>query len=114
VVVDDAAQGVGKVVRGADLMDTTPRQLLLARHLGLAPPRYAHVPLVLGADGARLAKRHGGVTLGEISPEAALEWIAGSLGLPARRTPRALLDGFDPRSLGREPVTFDATTLKPR
>src|SRR5215217_7813749 len=65
VVVDDAAQGVEEVVRGADLVDSTPRQLYLARALGLGEPSYAHVPLVLGPDGARLAKRHGAVTLRE-------------------------------------------------
>ena len=65
VVVDDAEQGVGEVVRGADLLDSTPRQLLLARLLGLPDPAYAHVPLVLGPDGARLAKRHGAVTLAD-------------------------------------------------
>lgn len=57
VVVDDADQGVGEVVRGADLLETTPGQIFLARVLGLAPPAHAHVPLVLGPDGARLAKR---------------------------------------------------------
>jgi glutamyl-tRNA synthetase len=51
VVVDDAAQGIDEVVRGADLADSTPRQILLARLLGLPEPRYAHVPLVLGPDG---------------------------------------------------------------
>ena len=66
VVVDDADQGVGEVVRGADLLDATPGQLWLARELGLEPPAsYAHVPLMLGPDGARLAKRHGAVTLEE-------------------------------------------------
>jgi glutamyl-tRNA synthetase len=63
VVVDDAEQGVGEVVRGADLLDSTPRQLWLGARLGLAAPRHAHVPLMLGPDGARLAKRHGAVTL---------------------------------------------------
>lgn len=65
VVVDDAAQGVTEVVRGDDLALSTPRQLHLARLLGLPEPEYLHVPLVLGPDGDRLAKRHGGVTLGD-------------------------------------------------
>ena len=61
VVMDDAAQGIGEVVRGSDLIDSTPRQILLARLLGLPIPRHAHVPLVLGPDGRRLAKSHGAV-----------------------------------------------------
>jgi glutamyl-tRNA synthetase len=66
VVVDDADQGIAEVVRGADLVDATPGQLWLARQLDLrAPDSYAHVPLMLGDDGARLAKRHGAVTLQE-------------------------------------------------
>jgi glutamyl-tRNA synthetase len=86
VVVDDVAQEIGEVVRGADLADSTPRQILLARLLGLPEPRYAHVPLVIGPDGQRLAKRHGAVTLydraalGE-GPEQARAWMARSLGL---------------------------------
>jgi glutamyl-tRNA synthetase len=81
VVVDDAAQGVEEVVRGNDLADSTPRQLWLARALGVAEPVYAHVPLVLGPDGARLAKRHGDVTLREVGVEAARAWMLASLGL---------------------------------
>lgn len=66
VTVDDADQRIGEVVRGADLLDTTPRQLWLYDRLGLTPPtRFAHVPLMLGDDGQRLAKRHGAVTLSE-------------------------------------------------
>lgn len=66
VTVDDADQRIGEVVRGADLLDTTPRQLWLYDRLDLTPPaRFAHVPLMLGDDGQRLAKRHGAVTLGE-------------------------------------------------
>jgi glutamyl-tRNA synthetase len=86
VVVDDAAQGIGEVVRGADLVDTTARQLLVARRLGLRAPSYAHVPLMLGPDGARLAKRHGAVTLddrralGE-TPEQVRSALAASVGL---------------------------------
>ena len=63
VVVDDAAQGVDQVVRGDDLLPSSPRQAYLARLLGHPRPMYAHVPLVLNEDGARLAKRDGAVTL---------------------------------------------------
>ncbi len=64
VIVDDAEQGIAEVVRGADLLDATPGQLWLAERLDIEAPRsYAHVPLMLGDDGARLAKRHGAVTL---------------------------------------------------
>ena len=67
VVVDDAAQGVTQVVRGDDLLSSTPRQILLQRLLGLPTPEYLHVPLVLGTDGERLAKRHGAVTLSQLA-----------------------------------------------
>jgi glutamyl-tRNA synthetase len=62
-VVDDLAMGVTEVVRGVDLVTSTPRQALLAVLLGGAPPRFAHVPLVMGDDGARLAKRAKGITI---------------------------------------------------
>jgi glutamyl-tRNA synthetase len=105
VVVDDADQGIGEVVRGADLVDSTPRQLWLYRALGLAEPGYAHVPLVLGPDGRRLAKRHGAVTLREVAPDRALAWMAESLGLRGA-TPREMLARFDPAALPREPTVF--------
>ena len=63
VVVDDAAQGVTEVIRGDDLVPSTPRQLLLYAALGLRPPRFFHLPLVVGPDGRRLAKRHGDTRL---------------------------------------------------
>ena len=59
VVVDDAEQGITDVVRGADLLDNTPRQIFLQRALGLATPRYLHVPLVLSATGEKLSKQTG-------------------------------------------------------
>jgi glutamyl-tRNA synthetase len=114
VVVDDAAQEVGEVVRGDDLLDTTPRQILLQRALGLPTPAYAHVPLVLAPNGERLAKRHGAVTLadraalGETAADA-VAWMAASLGLAAAgECPSAadLVAGFDPAALPREPATF--------
>ena len=66
VVVDDAAQGIDQVVRGDDLLSSSPRQAYLAQLLGYPEPTYAHVALVLNEDGARLAKRDGAVTLAEI------------------------------------------------
>lgn len=107
VIVDDAAQGIGEVVRGSDLIDSTPRQLLLARLLGLAEPTYTHVPLMLGPDGARLAKRHGAVTLADRaalgeSPRHVLATLAASVGLaqPAERpSVQELLERFDPERL---------------
>jgi glutamyl-tRNA synthetase len=115
VVVDDAAQGIGEVVRGADLASSTPRQILLARLLRLPVPRYAHVGLVLGPDGARLAKRHGKVSLAErgASPAAVLAELAHSLGLAAGRrevdSPQELLEEFDPERVPRGPVTWTQT-----
>jgi glutamyl-tRNA synthetase len=110
VVVDDAAQGIGEVVRGADLVDSTPRQILLARLLGLAVPRHAHVGLVLGPDGSRLAKRHRSVTLADRDepPAATLALLAHTLGLACDRervqTPEELLDEFALPRLPREPI----------
>ncbi len=106
VVVDDAAQGIGEVVRGSDLADSTPRQLWLARALGLPEPAYAHVPLVLGPDGARLAKRHGDVTLREVPPADALAWMGASLGF-AGAGPREWLAEFDPAALPGADTCFE-------
>ncbi len=106
VVVDDAAQGVEEVVRGADLLDSTPRQRWLAGALELTPPEHAHVPLVLGPDGRRLAKRHGSVTLDDVPPPTAVRWMARSLGLPPAARAGDLLDSFDPDRIPREPTVF--------
>jgi len=80
VVVDDGAQGVTDVVRGADLADNTARQILLQRALQLPTPRYLHTPLVLGADGEKLSKQNGAQALGTSDPLAALNDAAATLG----------------------------------
>lgn len=116
VVVDDAAQGVEQVVRGSDLAEGTPRQILLARVLGLPVPSFAHVPLVLGADGARLAKRHGAVTLADRvalgeTPAQVRGELMRTVGLaePGEEpSTEALLARFDPARLPREPTTLAA------
>jgi len=106
VVVDDAAQGVEEVVRGDDLLPSTPRQAHLARVLGLPVPAYLHVPLVLGPDGARLAKRHGAVTLADataagVPPALVRTRLAASLDLPD--------PGGDPPPLDRPTLPTAAT-----
>ncbi|MEN4448960.1 tRNA glutamyl-Q(34) synthetase GluQRS [Mycobacterium sp. SMC-21] len=108
VVVDDAAQGIDQVVRGDDLLPSSPRQAYLAALLGYSQPVYAHVPLVLNAEGKRLAKRDGAVTVSEIGTEAALAQIATSLGYTAT-TLDGMLAQFDPARLPREPWIFTAT-----
>lgn len=86
VVVDDLAQGITEVVRGADLLSSTPQQILLARLLGTGEPAFAHLPLLCMPDGARLAKRSGGVSLRDHrdagrSPEEILGALARVLDL---------------------------------
>lgn len=112
VVVDDAAQSVGEVLRGDDLIDSTPTQIFIAGVLGLPRPSYLHVPLVLGADRRRLAKRDGAVTLaqrlaaGETVAQI-IAWMARSAGLASPDQPatlEALLTSFEPQRLNREPV----------
>lgn len=80
VVVDDAEQGVTQVVRGADLLTSTPRQIALQRALGLPTPEYAHVPLALNADGSKISKREGGVPLDPLRLEETLEEVYRILG----------------------------------
>lgn len=82
VVVDDAFQGITHVVRGADLADNTPRQMLLQQALGFPTPMYKHTPLVLGADGDKLSKQNGAQALDLNHPLAALNAAAAVLGLP--------------------------------
>ncbi|MDA8520812.1 tRNA glutamyl-Q(34) synthetase GluQRS [Acidovorax sp. NCPPB 4044] len=83
VVVDDADQAVTHVVRGEDLLDNTPRQLLLQHALGWPAPVYLHTPLVRAADGEKLSKQHGAPAVDTREPLAALSAAASVLGLPA-------------------------------
>jgi glutamyl-Q tRNA(Asp) synthetase len=86
VVVDDAEQGVSDVVRGEDLADSTARQILLQRRLGLATPRYLHTPLVRNADGTKLSKQTGAAPLSLAAPLADLRQAGAVLGLAAQGT----------------------------
>lgn len=112
VVVDDAEQGVTQVVRGDDLLGSTPRQILLQRLLGNPTPEYLHVPLVLNAARQRLAKRDGAVTLAAladvgVSPADVTAWIARSLDLAGTHERAALpdlVDRFDPDRIPRDPI----------
>lgn len=112
VVLDDIAMGITHVLRGDDLLDSTPRQILLYRAFNAAPPTYTHVPLILGPDGARLAKRHGSVSIKELrergtTPEEVIGWLAWSCGLrptPAPITAAQLIPDFSTDRLYREPT----------
>lgn len=115
VVVDDIAMGVTEVVRGADLMSSTARQVLLARLLGFDAPRYAHAPLVVAPDGSRLAKRARGVVLADhrnagVDPRRLVARMAQALGLASSSEhtlqPRNLVDRFAWHKVARGPVTI--------
>jgi glutamyl-tRNA synthetase len=111
VVVDDAEQGVTDVIRGDDLIPSTPRQLLLYQALGLAAPRFAHVPLIVGPDGRRLAKRHGDTRLSALRQagvESAalvglLAWSCGWLDEIRPVMPVELISGFRLNSIPPQP-----------
>lgn len=115
VVVDDGAQGIDQVVRGDDLLTSSPRQAYLASLLELPTPTYAHVPLALNSQGKRLAKRDGAVTLEDqaamgLGPLDVLGILARSLELAREGepvTPHDLLARWDPISLPRTPWVFE-------
>lgn len=107
VVVDDAAQGVSEVVRGADLLDSTPRQCLLQRLLGLPQPAWMHLPLVLDGDGRKLGKRDRAHPLDPADPLPALRAALGFLGQPVPKADRLdtllgmAVRAFDPSRIPR-------------
>lgn len=118
VVADDLAQGVTEVVRGDDLIPSTARQILVCRALGAAPPSYGHVPLVVGPDGKRLAKRHGDAriaTLRErgVPPERIIGVLAGWSGLgEGDATPSCLLPKWSWERVNRERVVLTPGRLR--
>ncbi|MBY4598528.1 tRNA glutamyl-Q(34) synthetase GluQRS [bacterium BD-1] len=116
VVVDDGAQGITDVVRGADLLDSTPRQLLLQRRLGLPTPGYAHLPLVLDAGGRKLGKSLAALPVDPADPGPALAAAWSFLGQDAARWPAALpaakaleraLPAFEPARIPRRAAPPD-------
>lgn len=119
VVVDDAAQGVTEVIRADDLVPSTPRQLLLYEALGLPPPRFAHVPLAVGPDGRRLAKRHGDTRLESLRAAGVrpdelvglLAWSCGWLPRPQATTPHELLRLFSLDRIPRTPFVLEPAFL---
>jgi glutamyl-tRNA synthetase len=114
VVVDDLAQGVTEVLRGDDLIPSTFRQLALYHVLNAPAPRFGHVPLVLGPDGRRLAKRHGDTRISLLRERGhtadglvgLLAWSCGLRPTPAPTTPRELLKDYDPARVPRTPFSF--------
>jgi glutamyl-tRNA synthetase len=120
VVVDDAAQGATEVIRGDDLIPSTPRQLLLYQALKLRPPRFTHVPLVVGPDGKRLAKRHGDTRLSAmrdagVRPEMLLGLLAWSCGWLERVesiSAPELVSRFQLATIPREPFVLTAELLR--
>jgi glutamyl-tRNA synthetase len=115
VVVDDADQGVNRVLRGDDLVASTPRQIELWRALALGPPpRYLHVPLVLDRAGRRLGKRHGSLSMRSVldagaSSEQLVGWLAWSAGLVATPGPVRARDLIG--SFREDALTLEATLL---
>ena len=118
VVVDDAEMGVTEVVRGDDLLPATPQQILVYRALGLNVPSFFHVPLVVGPDGRRLAKRHGDTRIASfretgMKAEEVIGFLAWSLGILPKKKPvglRALTGMFDPACVPRGPLVFEGFT----
>ena len=115
VVADDAAMQINRVLRGADLLASTPRQIYLWRLLGEQPPTFLHVPLLVGSDGARLSKRHGSLAIAAlreagVSAEKIVGRLAALAGLidhPAAVRPQELIQRFDAARLPREPIRAD-------
>lgn len=119
VVVDDHEMGITEIVRGDDLIPSTFRQLNLYRFFGWAAPRFGHVPLVIGPDGRRLAKRHGDTRLSHfrsvgVRAERIIGLLAHSLGWLPRAdeiSARELIDVADLTRIPKQPWVFDERSL---
>ena len=119
VVIDDGAMAINRVVRGADLLTSTPRQIYIWRLLGMEPPSFLHVPLLYGSDGTRLSKRHGSLTLkalreSGVKPEAILGRLAKWAGLLEKQEAvhaGELIELFSIERLPKEAVVVE-TELK--
>ncbi len=120
VVVDDAEMGVTEVIRGDDLIPSTPRQILLYQSLGWTPPRFAHVPLVVGEDGRRLAKRHGDTRLAALRDAGVkaesliglLAWSCGWLEKPEPITPTELIPLYRLEAIPHRPCMLTPALLR--
>ena len=119
VTVDDGETGVTEVVRGADLLSSTPRQMYLQELFGFSQPRYGHVPMLLAPDGRRLSKRDRDLDLGALRQrmpaEALLGTLAHAAGMIDRREPvsaQELMGEFTWDRLRREAVTLDPALLE--
>src|SRR3954454_8548747 len=121
VAVDDHDMGITDVVRGADHISNTPRQLMILEVLGAEPPRYAHVPLLHGPDGKKLSKRHGAASVQELRdagylPEAVRNYIAllgwGYDESTTFFTGSELIEAFSLERVGRAPAVFDEQKLR--
>jgi glutamyl-tRNA synthetase len=119
VVVDDADMGVTNVIRGDDHLNNTPRQINILRAMGKEPPRYAHVPMILGDDGSRLSKRHGAVSVMEyrkqgVLPEALLNYLVRlgwSHGDQEVFSLDEMIELFDLSNVNRAASTFNTEKL---
>ncbi len=121
VVVDDVQMGITEVVRGADLIGSTARQLMLAQMLGAGEPSFGHAPLVVGPDGERLAKRAPGVAVrahrnAGVAPGKLVSLLAQILGIGSANrsevSPRQLVSEFSWERVRRGPVRVDARAMR--
>ena len=113
VAVDDVAMDITEVVRGDDLLASTPRQVLLYEALGATPPTWAHLPLVLGGDGERLAKRSGSMGIAALRERGVSAgwlrgWLLESLGARDQGALRASAEGFSLAAVDPSPVVWRA------